>query len=77
MHQDLWKIADGIRTYLIMSEVDKALNEKNIEGLTGFQLSYVKHDPIPSVNTKYAGMGIVYEKVEIGNLNCSVEEEYY
>jgi len=72
VHQDLWKISTGIRTYKIMQEIDKKINERPIPKITS-SFSFKDYRAIPSVNAKYAGFGIVYEKVDIGFGDCNVE----
>ena len=72
VHQDIWKISTGIRTYKIMQEVDKIINEKQIENISN-TFTFDEYKAIPSVNTKYAGFGVIYHRNDIGVSGCGYE----
>lgn len=70
-HNDLWKIDTGIRTYSLMQEIDKLLNSRTIEHISNaVGLEFIEYRPLPSVNVKYAGYGIVYKRVDLGMQGC-------
>lgn len=65
VHQSLWKIDTGIRTYSILEEIDRQLNQKKIENVTE-EFSFVDFRALPSPNPKYAGFCLTYQKTDIG-----------
>jgi hypothetical protein len=65
VHQDLWKIDTGIRTYSILSEIDRALNRTSIQYVTE-ELHFLELKALASPNPKYAGFGLTYTKVDNG-----------
>lgn len=65
VHNDLWDIDTGIRTYQIMHEIDKMLNSKTIPNTT-IDFNFDEYKAIPNVNTKYAGYGMIYYKIDMG-----------
>jgi len=60
-HIDQWKVDGGIRPYLIMSEVDKVLNNQRVSGLGKMQLERAK---FINVNNIYSGYSMYYNIVD-------------
>jgi len=70
VHQDIWKISTGVRTYKIMQEIDRIINEKQISGVSE-TFTFDEYKALPSVNTKYAGFGLIYHRNDIGVSGCN------
>lgn len=70
VHQDVWKLTTGIRTYKILQEIDKIINEKVIDKVSG-TFTFDKYEALPNVNTKYAGFGLIYHRNDTGVSGCS------
>lgn len=65
VHQSLWKIDTGIRTYSILQEIDTKINQKKINNITE-EFSFVDFRALPSPNPKYAGFCLTYQKTDGG-----------
>ena len=68
VHQDLWKIETGIRTYEIMARVDKLLNKTKIPNVTE-QLYFMEYRAMTNPNPKYSGFSMMYTKVDVDIAN--------
>ena len=65
VHQNLWKIDSGIRTYDILEKMDTVLNTSPIENVTE-ELHFLDFRALPAPNPKYAGFAVTYYKVDSG-----------
>jgi len=65
VHQNLWKIDSGIRTYDIMERIDTLINTSEIEKVTE-EFHFVDFRALPMPNPKYAGFALTYQKTDSG-----------
>jgi len=75
VHNDLWRVDTGIRTYQIMYEIDRMLNAKKIPNING-EFTFDDYRAIPSVNTKYAGYGMIYHRVDSGIESGCLDDDF-
>jgi hypothetical protein len=65
VHQSLWKINTGIRTYQIMNRIDYLLNSKQVPNVTE-PLVFFEYRSMPNPNPKYSGFALTYFKHDSG-----------
>lgn len=68
-HVDSWLIDNGIRTYAIMSEVDKIFNDKNIQELSN-QKIWFDSATCMMYSDYFYGFSMIYMLTQDGNVGC-------